>query len=439
MSRRSEVMKNFEKYREYTKERVESGIEINRKCYGYITVIDSNGNPVKDAKIKLNQITHEFKYGANIFMLKQFDSDEKNAEYERLFCEASFNIATLPFYWKDLEVERGKPRYASDSPNVYRRPAPDLCMNFCERNGIEPREHALAYDAFYPDWMVEAAPIEAKRLLEARMKEIAERYADRIPTIEVTNEVTWNNGSRFHTEPDYVTWCLQTAAKYFPHNELVVNEWTGIWSDRLRDWSRYHLIIEKALRDGARIDAIGMQYHMFYSKDTEAKDTELFYDPRNLYYIMDSYANFNLPLQITEVTIPAYSNDPEDEEIQADIIEQLYSIWFSYPNVEQIIYWNLIDGYAAYAPLGDMTAGENKFYGGLLRFDMTPKPAYYRIKELFEKRWHTDASAVSNDNGEAIFKGFYGEYDVEIDVNGVVSNHRINLSKGAENDFTINV
>ncbi len=437
MSRRSEVMRNFEKYREYTAERIEAGIELNRKGYGGITVRDKDGNPVKGAQISLKQVSHEFKFGANIFMLKQFDSEVKNAEYERLFVCAGFNMATLPFYWKDLETERGKPRFAADSENVYRRPAIDLCMEFCEQNSIEPREHALAYDAFYPDWVVDAEPSEAKRMLEARMQQISECYAAKIPTIEVTNEVTWNNGSRFHTEPDYVTWCLKTAEKYFPSNELVVNEWTGIWADRLRDWSRYHMIIEKAMRDGARIDAIGMQYHMFYSREDEAKETELFYDPTNLYYIMDSYANFNLPLQITEVTIPAYSNDAEDEELQADIIEQLYSIWFSYPNVEQIIYWNLIDGYAAYAPLGDMTAGENKFFGGLLRFDMSPKPSYFRLKELIEKRWHTEAELECDSDGAARFKGFYGEYDVKIESDGKILEKRLKLRKGAQNQFEL--
>ena len=65
---------------------------------------------------------------------------------------------------------------------------------------------------------------------------------------------------------------------------------------------------------------------------------------------------------MTEVTIPAYSNSEEDEALQAEIIEKLYSIWFSHSNMEQIIYWNLVDGYAAFAPQGDMTAGENYYY-----------------------------------------------------------------------------
>ena len=82
---------------------------------------------------------------------------------------------------------------------------------------------------------------------------------------------------------------------------------------------------------------------------------------------MDLYSSFGKPLQVTEVTIPAYSNSEKDEALQAEIIEKLYSIWFSHPNMEQIIYWNLVDGYAHVetddqavidASQGDMTIGE---------------------------------------------------------------------------------
>ena len=94
---------------------------------------------------------------------------------------------------------------------------------------------------------------------------------------------------------------------------------------------------------------------------------------------MDLYSGLGKPLQVTEVTVPAYSNEAEDEAIQAEIIEKLYTVWFSHPAMEQIIYWNLVDGYA-YVPYtdperiaasqGDMTLGENVYYGGLLRFDI---------------------------------------------------------------------
>ena len=117
------------------------------------------------------------------------NSAEKNEIYKARFAEA-FNLATLPFYWKDLEPERGKPRYAKDSPRVYRRPSPDLCVEWCESNGIEPKEHCLNYPADYtcPDWAKGEVQKE-KAFLEKRFRELAERYAGRIPMWEVTNEL----------------------------------------------------------------------------------------------------------------------------------------------------------------------------------------------------------------------------------------------------------
>ena len=416
MSDRRKVLELFEKNKDYMNERINSGIEQNRKGYAQITVKDKNKNPVSGVKIAIKQKTHEFKYGANLFMLDEFDTQEKNELYRRYFKEA-FNMATLPFYWDATEPECGKTRYAKDSEKMYRRPAIDLCMEFCQENGIEPREHGLAYEKFFPKWLYNASVREIKLTLEKRFSQISALYKDKIPTIEVTNEMEWRDGgvTAFYTEPDYIEWCFKLAEKYFPANELVINEYSYLpWTDRCMTTDKYYSYIEANMLKGARIDAIGMQYHMFMRSENEYEGTRDYYDPVKLYNHMDLYSRFGKPLQVTEVTIPAYSNSQEDEELQAEIIEKLYSIWFSHPNMEQIIYWNLPDGYAAFAPQGDMTAGENYFHGGLLRYDLTPKPAYYKIKELFGKKWHTEIETATNGEGKASFKGFYGKYEIKI-------------------------
>ncbi len=413
---RIKVLENFKKYEEETKAKVNYGVENYRKGEFCISLADENGNPAVGEKIKLNQKNHEFKYGANIFMLDELETTEKNEAYKKYFHEA-FNMATLPFYWNDLEPEPGKTRYEKDSPKIYRRPPIDLCMEFCEKYGIEPREHALAYEHFFPDWAKSLATPELKKYITRRFKEISERYAHKIPTIEVVNEMMWpvdETTSAFYKEDDFITWCFKEAEKHFPNNQLVINEHACMWGEIPTNRTAYYMMIQRAICEGARIDAVGMQYHMFYKKEEELEKTRLQYNPRMLYSVMDRYSDFGLPLQITEVTIPAYSDSAEDEEIQAEIIRNLYRIWFSHKNVEQIIYWNLADGYAAFASQGDMTAGENYYRGGLLRFDMSPKPAYYAIKELFEKEWHTETEIETDGEGRAYFKGFYGDYFAEI-------------------------
>ena len=447
MNDRRKVLELFDEQEASWKQRSAEGIERYRKGNGRITVVDKEGNPVSNAKIKLTQTNHEFRFGANLFMLDELESEEKNEKYKKYFSDV-FNMATLPFYWDALEPERGKPRYAKDSPKIYRRPSPDLCIEFCKKHGIEPREHALAYDSFFPQWLYDASVEEVKQELERRCAEISERYADKIPTIEVVNEMEWKNGkTSFYNEPDYIEWCFKTAEKYFPNNQLGINEFAGLsWEDRCRATDKYYAYIEANMLKGARIDAIGMQYHLFNKAELEYERTRLTLNPQNLYNHMDLYSNFGKPLQITEVTIPAYSWESEDEEIQAEIIEKLYSIWFSHPNVEQIIYWNLADGYAHFwdpdpekikASQGDMTLGENYYYGGLLRFDLSPKPAYFKIKELLQKKWHTETEIVADKNGIAEFRGFFGEYDLEITANGKNVTKKICLSSKVDNAIRV--
>lgn len=449
MSERRNVLEEFYRQEDFMREKVREGIEKYRKGSCSITLKDKNGEPIKDAKINVIQKTHEFRYGANLFMLDELETKEKNDLYKE-YMSSFGNMATLPFYWDATEPQKGKTRYAKDSEKLYRRPPIDLCMEFCNQHGIEPREHALAYEGFFPKWLYDSSVDEIKSELEKRYKEISELYADKISTIEVTNEMKWEKGrTAFYDDPEYVAWCFKLAEKYFPNNQLVINEWTDLsWAKNGNETDTYYSYIKDTLRRGARIDAIGMQYHMFFQKQEEYEQTRPFYSPENLYRHMDLYSQFGKPLQVTEVTVPAYSNSPEDEQIQAEIIENLFSIWFSHPNVQQIIYWNMIDGYAHLwdpspekiaASQGDMTIGENYYYGGLLRFDLSPKPAYFTIKNLFEKKWHTEEVLVTDQNGRIEFSGFYGDYELEITANGQNVNKKITLSSKENNEHYIEV
>ena len=85
--------------------------------------------------------------------------------------------------------------------------------------------------------------------------------------------------------------------------------------------------------------------------------------------------------------------------------------------MEAIIYWNLPDGYAHGATPGDCTKGENIYYGGLCRFDMSPKPAYEVIRDLFGREWRTNFERDAA-GGRLAFRGFRGTYEVEATSNG---------------------
>ena len=442
--RRDQVIKPFLQKQDYMNERIHEGIERNRKGYGAVKVVDAEGKPVAGAHVRLVQKSHDFQYGANLFLIDELETEEKNQRYKQLYKDA-FNMGTLPFYWYALEPEQDKPRYAADSPKYYRRPAPDLCVDWCEQNGIIPKAHCLNYDKYSPVWLPRDVQ-GVKRLLEKRFRECAERYAGRIHGWEVTNETLCDGvdlperrSTPFAHDPEIVEWSFETARRYFPNNELIINEASGfIWEEFQYNRTAYYMQIERALRKGASIDTIGMQFHMFFTEGREAEKARIYYDPERIYDVLDQFGQLDKPIQITEISIPAYHESMADEDLQAEIIRYLYSMWFSHPNVETITYWNSVDGYA-YTNPAQNNRNENVYMAGLIRHDMTPKAAYRTICNLFQKTWHTEAETGTDLGGCAAFKGFYGKYDVEITVGDQTVTREIHFAKDGMKEVKVKI
>ncbi len=441
------LLELFDQNQEFYDEVVLKGIEKNRKGDAKITIIDTNGEVLKGANVLAVQQNHEFKFGANFFLLDEFETEEKNQLYKERFKEL-FNIATIAFYWRELEPEQGKPRYDKDSEKIYRRPPTDLCVEFCEQNGISPREHALCYDRFYPLWLKGAEKEQFKPLMKKRIQEVAERYEGRIESVEVCNEMTVRNGiTKYYWDPEYTEWCHKTARKYFPNAILGINEGpTSCWNRPQDENNLYYNYIKEQLDRGTPIDAIGMQYHLFYKQDTIYESTRCYLDPKHMYASMDFFSQLVPNLQVTEISIPAYSYDADDEATQAEVLDKIYHVWFSHPATSEIIYWNFVDGYC-YAPapagadprstIGMMAEGENNYFGGLLRFDLSPKPAFYKLKDMLTREWHTEQNMKTDDKGQVQFRGFYGEYNVTIDVHGKFVTKKVKISKKSDNDIEI--
>lgn len=449
--KRELYMKAYNDNKEIIDNRIEEGIETNRKGYCRIRFTDEKGNPIKGAKVKVNQTGHEFKYGANIFMLDEFEKEEDNAEYRRMFKEY-FNLATVPFYWKDLEPEDGKPRYDKNSYKIYRRPAPDLCMDYCEQNGIMPKLHCLVYNSWTPEWAAALPSAELKKRYEKRFQEIAERYSGRMFEFEVINETLIQGISvPLCDERGIVEWAFDLARKYFPNEKLVINEadpFPCIGRNTPSSVSpyvdRYFLQLENLLLKGVSIDRIGVQNHMFVGVsahtpeeyEKSVRDHAFAADPINIYRGLDAIGSFGLPVENTEMTIPTFGDTEEDEELQADLLKLMYSVWFSHPSIYAVVYWNTVDGYAH---TGNPNWIENNCRGGLFHHDLTPKKSALMLKKLFSEVWHTDGEFVTDNDGCIEFRGFYGDYLATVETDGKTSENKFSVLSKQKNtkDFII--
>ena len=411
---REKILKSFINNKEVLERRNAEGIEKYRK--GKFTLQFSNAT---NQKITVKQIKHKFLFGCSAFMLNSFETPEKEPIYKEKFVKL-FNQAVVPFYWSDLEPEEGKLRFHKDSENIYRRPAPDIVLDFCKEYGIEPKGHCLVWNWFTPKWLEKYTKEERKRILEKRFKEISEEYAEQIPSWDIVNESAsnYNIGKHFLFE-EYDEYGLLLGEKYFPNNRKILNETNeAIWRD-YRSEGKYMAFNTQLKEFSAKrlpIDEIGLQYHIFATSEEMEKweICDAYLEVGAMLEILDICSSYGYPMHISEITVPGSGQIPENEELQAEITEILYKTWFATEKMKSIVWWNLVDGYAAYAPLGS-NEGENRCGGGLLRFDMSEKPVYKVLDKLINQEWNTSFEGETDEDGKISFRGFYGEYEITVD------------------------
>lgn len=411
-------------------QRMDSGIREHRMGDAVLRITDKAGKPVKNATVQVKQTRHAFLFGSNLFMLNGFKTDTLNRRYEEAFLTL-FNHGSIPFYWKTLEPEPGKIRFAADSKPVYRRPPPDAVLAFCEKNNIYPKGHTLVWDNpqwAVPDWLP-ADESAIQLLIDTRIGQIGERYGQRIKMWDVVNEIR-NRHMQVAMPRDFANQAFKKAADVFPNESiLMINETTSVWYDRKREYSQYYQVIENLLLKGARIDAIGLQCHFFHGEQ-EFQDVLAgnIMRPTEMFDVMDTYASFGKPLHITEVTIPTIPDTPEGRKFQATVARNLYRIWFSHPTVESIVWWNIADGTAA--------PGEDKWRGGFLDENLALKPSFDVLNKLINSEWKTNMETKAI-NGEAKFRGFYGDYEITVRRGGKTVKQNISLKKGGDTTFVI--
>lgn len=413
-------------------QRIESGIRTNRMSDAVVRCVGPDGAPLANVTVQVEQTRHEFLFGANIFMLGGFPTPEENRQYEAAYLRL-FNYATVPFYWSDLEPEPGKPRFAKDSPPIYRRPPPDAVVEFCEQNRLAMKGHPLVWHQWFPKWRPDD-PQELMRRIEQRIAEIAARYGTSIPRWEIVNEPCERDlyADKWCNLPkDYVFRSLSMAAQRFPaSNRLMLNEASNFsWLQFSEAHSPYYRLIREMLDRGARVDEIGMQLHIFDEKNWQQVLNGQQFAPADLFKVLDRYSDFGRPLAVTELTIPSIPKTSEGERDQANVARNFYRLWFSHPQVVAISWWNLVDNTAA--------KGEDKMRAGLLRRDFSPKAAFAALDQLINHDWKTVLEGRSATSGQLRFRGFHGDYTVTAKFGDRTVTSTFSLQKASSNDWTI--
>lgn len=392
----------------------------HRRTNARLQLVDASGRPVADSPVAVEQTRHAFGFGNIGFDFVEWIGGAPPSAAARAseifggqippdpagLADAwldLFNMVTLPFYWRGFEPSPGEPDTAR-----LRRTA-----EWFKTRGVMVKGHPLLWHTLAPHWLMDLDDVAAEAVMRDRIRREASGFAGVVDMWDAINEsvilpvfTAEENAvtrlTRSKGRIGMIKMAFEEARAADPTARLVLNDF-----DLSEDYER---VIEECLAAGIQIDALGLQTHMHQGYRGEERIGE----------ILERFARFGLPLQLTETTIlsgdlmPAHISDlndyvveswpstPEGEARQADELVRHYRNVMAHPAVESLTYWGITDhGSWLGAP------------SGLIRRDGTRKPAYDALHALVRQEWWYPRTELTTDStGGVTVEGFAGTYRV---------------------------
>jgi len=409
-----------------------ANIEKYRKVGITIEVLDNFGYPVENVSVSIKQVSHDFIFGcwARGFFIQKI---ENFAAYKQRFKEL-FNSVGVPCGWSLVEPKEGQ----------FNWEVQDTIVNWLNSTDLK----GLGIQLF---WNHEPAlPFWARGLKYEDLKdrvydycyETVHRYRDEIKVWNIYNEPEWANFLDLSVDQQIEIFevLLNASRTANPESVRMINP-TLVWGEYVawgstiegptsrRLLTPYQFLTEVNDR-GIEYEVIGLQLYMGFAGFTVR-------DMFTISRLLDKYSTLGKPIHVTELGVPSsFHNDedamvrevgvagvwhkPWDEEIQADWVEQFYTIAFSKPYVRSIFWLDLADYSQRFAP-----------WSGLLHGDMSPKQSYNRLSRLLAS-WMTSETGKTDSSGKCSFKGFKGLYEVTVKMNGeIVSQFHVHVYEEA--------
>lgn len=374
--------------------------------------------------VKIDLKKHAFQFGVGMGQSWALYR-EKNFERYRAYMGEVFNLVALGFQWSWIEKKMGQLKKIDHIESN---------LKWAKAKEIDIKGMPLLWHNAIPKWMytrVEAEEIEP--LILKRIRYLITEYPE-IKTWNLYNEAVGAEKKFVKNNPianwlkskggpaAAQAWVSQVAHQTASDRVYVNNHYTHK-DPAFKDMNH------KLLRLDAEFDAIGIQTHM-HTRKSRLSQSEL-------WKLLEDYKVFGKPIHLTEISVPsspsfsswrdfkphveaiknarsnknrqtiARKSNKKLEIYQAEYLRDFYTLAFSHPKVETLIYWSGSDlhewrGTAA----------------GLLDVEHKPKPAYTVLRDLIKKKWHTNVNAFTDAKGTITFSGFYGEYIGKTKLNG---------------------
>lgn len=315
----------------------------------------------------------------------------KHEDFTKRFVEL-FNFATITHYLWDTWYELFEPR-----EGVYNWGIKDNIVQWLLDYDItiEGRPLFWFHPIVTPDWLKTKNFSQLRSYVDKHVSNVVGHYGDRILHWEVLNEYhDWAN--IFNHTPDQITEIVRQACdkthEVNPKVDRLINN-CAPWGeyvargrmarmDATRPLRTPRQFISDLMDAGVEFDTLGIQVYFGYR------------DLSDIMRMLERFEKFNKPIYITEIGAtsgPTFetvvdrsmgiSNRPYDwhrawdEELQADWLEQVYTLYYSKLNVKAINWYD----FSNFRPF--------IVNGGLVTERCEPKQSFHRLQELLG-RWN---------------------------------------------------
>lgn len=363
--------------------RYENDIRNWRQRDVRVRVVDAAGRPVPDAEVEVVQTGHDFLFGCNFFAYRRWDDEKRAALYERRFRDL-FNLAVVPAYWSVMEKRRGRTDWGPT----------DAAVRWCRMNDVHVKVHPLLWPRAVPLWIDDLRADEVRSAAQAHVQQVIQRYGAAADFWDVVHQPVAPGSHRpsgtdllmsvgpLAIDPVEV---LGWAADAQPRGRLLVS---APVDDDVAE------LVRRVREADARIDGLAIP----------ARQADGVWTLDGIRRRLDEAAATGLPVHVSEAAIPG---GPEDEAGQAEAVRHFYTAAFAHPKVESITWWDLSDRFAY-----------QNVPTGLVRADLSPKPAYRALDRLVNHLWKTDAAGRTADDGRMAVRVFFGRYRITVSHGG---------------------
>ncbi len=380
-------------------------IENIRKAELIVQVLNRQGKPLHEAQVKVSMQRHAFAFGSAV-TARSLTVQTNDGQRYRQLVEKNFNKVVFE---NDLKWENWETSKEYTNAN-YRMDNTDSALNWLNQRGILVRGHYVVWGHLEGDIRTDktkSLPPQAFRSAvmshaEDKVKMIGQRVAE---WDVVNHPLGWGRGMMTDLfGANFYDQMFSQVAKWNPQAVRYINE-GGVLPRNGYNRDLYFRLISQMLNRGAKIDGIGFMGHF--------KGEENLAPPFEVLKTFDRYAQFGLPLQVTEFDVrfgkemgKRIQLSPEQEALQADYMRDFLIAAFSHPQVVGVVMWGFWEGSHWYPD------------AALYRMDWSVKPNGRVWEDLVLKQWWTDVAGRSDQRGRFKTRGYLGDYKVEVNYRG---------------------